>query len=131
MYLRCVSHEPYISSDEVGHNLSFLPEIRTAIKERDKRVSHLNGLIEISDFYPDGVSHINWFLRAHPKCELEIWDEYGKQYDLEGEDEEPMPTPYEDLVERLETWCAHQDALSKGESMTTAAIREIVRKVGT
>lgn len=43
-----------------------------------------------------------------------------------GESEEPKATPYEDLVERLNAWCEQQDALSKGESMTTAAIRKIM-----
>jgi len=29
-------------------------------------------------------------------------------------------------VDRIETWCEQQDALSKGESMTTASIRALI-----
>jgi hypothetical protein len=31
-------------------------------------------------------------------------------------------------VEKLEEWCVQQDALSKGESMTTAAIRKMLEE---
>jgi len=103
IYLHCVSHEPRISSDEVGRNTSYLPAIRAALRERELRVASLNALVDMCDVWPQDVPHINWFLRAHPKCELEIWNEYGEQYPLEGEGLEPIvrKTEADELLENV------------------------------
>ena len=86
LYLRCVTHDPHISSDQVGHNLSVLPDLRESLAARDDIVKSMRMMFESTDFYADfGDSNKNalwWFLYRHPKCELEIWDEYNKQHPL-------------------------------------------------
>lgn len=85
IYLRCVTHDPYLQSDEVGHNTSALVEIRKAILDSDRIRESMQELIRLDD-YPqlEGYKRtLWWFLYKHPMCDLEIWDECGQQYSLE------------------------------------------------
>jgi len=93
MYLRCVTHDPYLSSEEVGHSTSYLKQIREDIAKRGRIVQTMQGILDSPDGYPNfGTYQTNtwWFLLRHPRCELEIWDEYKKQYSLEGNELKPI-----------------------------------------
>ncbi len=94
MYLRCVTHDPYISSDEVGHNESALPEIRNAIRDPLKIVEiveRLDGGFWDLDFDDTYKRNLWYFIWNHRNCEIEIWDEYGRHYPmLEGPEEKPI-----------------------------------------
>lgn len=86
LYLRCVSHTPYLESDEVGHNTSFLDEIREDVRDKEKLIAVLNAVEVGNPFDYDWRKSVRVrFLRDHPNCKLELWDEYGRQYDLQGE----------------------------------------------
>lgn len=92
IYLYCVSHEPRISSGEVGRWTSDLPQIRELISQRDELIKTYNAMME--HVWQEPSNDRSWtairFFVGHPHCELEIWDEYGKQYPLVAEDEEPV-----------------------------------------
>lgn len=95
LMLRCVDHDPYISSEDVGSNLSYLPAVRADIKNRAHIVANMNALLEDNGWpqYEGYRGTTYWFLYHHPKCNLEIWDEYGSQYSLEaieGPEEKPI-----------------------------------------
>jgi len=86
LYLACKDHDPPLLADsESGQHLYDLPQIREDIADRDAIVS-----------LGDGVDYGHWFrnstarfLRAHPKCEIAIRDEYGHWHptaDTEGQD---------------------------------------------
>jgi hypothetical protein len=86
MYLRCVTHDPYIESDEVGHHKGHLPEIRAMIRGRDLIVKNMETAID-RDEVVENIPELRqrnawWFLHAHPRCDLEIWDEYGREYSM-------------------------------------------------
>lgn len=85
IYLRCVTHDPYISSDEVGHNTSALPEIRKGLRNRNTIVENMSVLgNDAYDLHAhdENKRRLWWFIFRHPHCELEIWDEYGQQYSM-------------------------------------------------
>jgi len=90
MYLRCLSHNPPIKSNEVGHNESYLGVIRDDIKNREtivkmmKAVLERDGWPELADNYANSRA---WFLYNHPECEFGIIDEYRNVYPIEVEDE--------------------------------------------
>lgn len=90
MYLRCVTHDPYISSDEVGHNTSYLPEIRKGLRERTATIEGMKAAgLDVWDLdLLQPASNQLRFMLQHPHCELEIWDEYGRQYSMEDTVEE-------------------------------------------
>jgi len=79
-YLVCTSHEPYISSGEVGHNALCLPDVRHAIANKDGIVElykdALKRDVDITEWDVE-VRERNMFLVAHPNCEIAIKDEYG------------------------------------------------------
>lgn len=96
LVLMCVDHEPYIQSEDVGSNLSYLPKIRQAYFNREAVNETMRVIIEDTAMsWPDfGSSYENtlrWFLYAHPTCTLELWDEYGRYYPwVEGPAEKPL-----------------------------------------
>ena len=92
LMIRCVDHDPYIQSDDVGSNLSYLPKIRDAIANRSSIVRMMKDILERND-YPqfDGYDGaMNWFLYSHPNCNLEIWDEYGREYAVHEENDDSV-----------------------------------------
>ena len=85
MYLRCLNHTPAIDSDEITSRNSDenLAEICNAIADRTLLVmaynyarEHFGGV----DNYDEIYSRVAAFLRAHPECPIEVFDEYGKRY---------------------------------------------------
>lgn len=93
LMLRCVDHEPYIQSEDVGSSLSYLQQIRTDIANRAEIVQTMKKIIESPQGWPNFGTYQNetyWFLYRHPNCNLEIWDEYGRQYDLHEESGEQV-----------------------------------------
>lgn len=93
MYLRCVTHDPYISSDEVGHHTGDLSEIRKDLRERDVLVEpFVSGRLSLWDYVPISSAEKSrlHFLVAHPHCDLEIWDEYRREYSIEDTADEKL-----------------------------------------
>ena len=86
LYLRCINHEPFIESGEVGNNLGYLDAIRHDVRNREMIVKRTTPDPDLYGGYstPNAYTRAAFF-RAHPKCELELWDEYGKQHSLDGE----------------------------------------------
>lgn len=106
MYLRCVTHDPYIGSDKVGHNTSYLKQIREDIAKRDEIVQSMRLLLSDPVApWPDNTTW--WFLYRHPKCMIEIWDEYGKQYSLLDDSDKPI----EKVVYQSDLAREHNEAL--------------------
>ena len=80
LYLRCSAHEPpLLSVDEVGQHLSDLDRVSGWIAERDTLVAghrdHTPG-----DYF---LAHAVSFLAAHPHCEVDVVDEYGRTHPIE------------------------------------------------
>lgn len=84
LLIRCVQHET--SSDDLGNVGSYLHKVREWISKRDKVLSAWNEATEIFELYTSDVAGIErqllTFFMEHPKCDLEIKDEYGEDYDL-------------------------------------------------
>lgn len=104
LYLVCKSHIPNIKSSEVGHNLSFLPEIRESIAHRTELFEMVETMMENGQ-WPDDANlcsyHTLMFFYNHPECDLGIVDEYGRIYSIEEEAvEEPIgvKTPLGTLI---------------------------------
>lgn len=91
--LRCISHDPPISSAEVGHNLSQLPAVILMLVDRVKICETKKQLgDDVWDLLQDDQYKRNtWsFLFDHPNCNIGIWDEYGRNHPawIEGKEDE-------------------------------------------
>jgi hypothetical protein len=69
----------------VGHSTTQLDDIRKIYREREKHVEVWNKYDYDVNFGGDNANTEVRFLAEHPDCEIELWDEYGKQHDLDGE----------------------------------------------
>ena len=93
LYLYCTSHEPWQSSDEVGNHGYDLPNVRKMLANREKLIEAYKVVndvaafdIDLGDLYRNSVMY---FMLSHPNCEYKIVDEYGYEYDLDGESRQP------------------------------------------
>lgn len=85
LYLVCLTHDPHPRSDEVGHNLDRLRNIREEISNREELLK----LVDLADRMDFELDHwdvpkkimLNFF-KEHRECELGIVDEYGKTHPL-------------------------------------------------
>ena len=88
IYLFCRDHSPVIrAAGESGQHLYVLPQLRHDIADRDAIVHALQAL----DLYPYDSSYRRStarFLAAHPRCNLGVVDEYGREHPIEEESEE-------------------------------------------
>jgi hypothetical protein len=93
-YLVCTSHEPYISSGEVGHNALCLPDVRHAIANKDGIVElykdALKRDVDITEWDVE-VCERNMFFVVYLNCEIAIKDEYGRGYAIKAEDGDTEP----------------------------------------
>ena len=87
IYLVCRDHNPAIQADgESGQHLYDLPQLRQDIADRDAIVHALRVLdLQPDDSYRRSTAR---FLAAHPRCNLGIVDEYGREHPIEEESEE-------------------------------------------
>ena len=71
-FLRCLDHEPPLESDVVAQHCRDydIEPIIALIHLRDK----LDALPFTGDYHIDNARR---FLHAHPKCNLDLWTEYG------------------------------------------------------
>lgn len=95
--LKCVSHDPPVWSGEVGYNERYLPAIRKNIARRDELVGAYKTFDYDVAFDDPYFRATIVFFDSHPKCTLEIEDEYGKTYSLTDD----SPTPIDKLTEFL------------------------------
>lgn len=99
LYYVCLSHDPYDESGEAGHNLSYLPELRKDLRQRQSLVTLIKLGLEKTDGWFElerGNSNANvraWFLYYHRNCKIGIKSEYNKWYSVEGDSEEPIDAP--------------------------------------
>jgi len=88
LYLRCVTHQPWIESGEVGYNLNCLTQIRKDLANREKMTSLYN-LSKRNGFEleMDTLERQNTirFLANHESCTLQLWDEYDRRYSIVGD----------------------------------------------
>lgn len=88
LYLQCDSHTPPLQSlHEVGQHLRDLPRIRKEINQRqDLYRAHQHGYLGYeSDYDTLFTRTLRTFLIQHPRCDLQIVDEYGDTHPLEVE----------------------------------------------
>lgn len=86
VYLECLDHDPVLSSDgEVGQHLYDLPRIRDEIAKRE--LFAVNAEVDV---WPDYGHHFTnnavRFLAAHPRCNVGIRDEYGREHPIQPDD---------------------------------------------
>lgn len=87
LHLVCVSHDPPISSDEIGQRTSHLPFIRRAIADHAEVGGKvMNFIYEYGQIDDSWNSAIFRFLEAHPDCEWEIHGEPGDRYPIRAAD---------------------------------------------
>lgn len=98
IYLECTGHDPRLRSRrEVGQHLYDLPRIRLELAERERLLAAVPPELEYR-LWADGertlcfTIHAVEFLREHPRCPLEIVDEYGERHPIEQPDA-PDPRP--------------------------------------
>jgi hypothetical protein len=89
IHLVCHAHDPVIISDEVGTTNS-IDTVVKQIQNREKIVKTFLANIELG-VWPDfeGYERTVWyFFLHHPTCELGIRDEYGKDIEVDGTEQE-------------------------------------------
>lgn len=123
LQLVCKSHDPHIWSEDVGNKLAHLPVVRGYIKRRENIVKMVSSIIENNGYFGDDFETYDrvayYFLWSHPECELGIRDEYGREYDIEGEDEKSIP-PYLSLGE--------SSSMSVGSNGITIHFKSLTQK---
>jgi hypothetical protein len=86
MYLECLDHDPPIlSADEVGQHTYDLENIRAYVANRELYLSQQELENKLGTYIDYGTSWANTaarFLIQHPKCNIGIRDEYGRDYAL-------------------------------------------------
>lgn len=91
IYLECRTHDPVLrDSDEVGQHLSDLPDVQHWLTNRERILGAFQVLTEFDPFDHDSTNRY-WantvrFMRQHPKCEIGIRDEYGREHPTENEE---------------------------------------------
>ena len=80
--LRCTSHTPNIISDPVGRNYTY--EARELVARRADVMRLVKLAADLGAkawdlFDTDYENNTVQFIRQHPTCDLELWDEYGSQ----------------------------------------------------
>lgn len=84
IYLVCTDHDPpIVAEDESGQHLYDLPQIRQDVADREHIVQATRGGFTADDYYRRNTAR---FLRQHPKCNLEIRDEYDRPHPLKDPD---------------------------------------------
>ena len=80
--LRCTSHTPHIISEPVGRNYTY--EARKLVARRAEVLKFAELAVALGAevwnlFDTDYANNTVQFIREHPTCDLELWDEYGKR----------------------------------------------------
>lgn len=84
IYLVCTDHTPPIQAeDESGQHLSDLDQLRRDLANRDKLVEMKPD--EVDCWSDSHYTSATWrFLHEHPKCNIEIRDQYDRTYPIEA-----------------------------------------------
>lgn len=92
MYLKCLSHNPPLFSDEVGQHSYDLADIRKYIANRKHMVALIKADIRVAGATnPNWAYTAAWFFYRHQECQLGIENEYGGTYLIGiGDDETEM-----------------------------------------
>ena len=97
--LRCTSHTPPIVSETVGRNYSY-EAVRLIARRADVlKLTELAADLEAKVwdlFDTEYANNTVQFIRQHPTCDLELWNEYGKRICIrcgEGEDDASHECP--------------------------------------
>ena len=78
LYLQCANHEPPIQADdESGQHLYDLEQIREDIANRDQLINAVQLGMTSDIRYRNNTLR---FLTRHPKCDIQIIDEYGHNH---------------------------------------------------
>jgi hypothetical protein len=130
LYLRCISHDPYIQSDDIGHNLSYLDEIKKDIRNRKVIVESLKFLEDAAyDIHSNNFRKRNlwWFLFHHPDCELQIWDEYNRLYRMVSDpyEEHSLAGPIDSV---LDNWGVKSDKVLMRNDIITV-IKDLINVI--
>lgn len=86
-YLACLDHDPpLVAEGESGQHHYDLPQIRYDIANRESLVrvqaSGHGGRVDFGHHFRNNTAG---FLAAHPKCQIGIRDEYGRNHSTEPE----------------------------------------------
>lgn len=72
LYLECKDHDPPLTSNgEVGQHTYDLDDIRRLLLQREAIVNLMNSDAPM-DWDSQFSSNAAWFLKSHPKCNIEI-----------------------------------------------------------
>ena len=78
IYLRCTCHNPpLIAPDESGQHLYDLPQIREDIANREWLAENFDDVVNDLGYFRLNSAR---FLKDHPRCVIDIVDEYGKTH---------------------------------------------------
>lgn len=93
--LRCTSHTPHIVSDAVGRNYAHgaveLVARRTEVLKFAELAVALDA--KVWDLFDtDYANNTVQFIRQHPTCDLELWDEYGERVCIRCGEGQPGPS---------------------------------------
>lgn len=78
LYLQCTDHEPPINSDdESGQHLYEIEQIREDITNRDQLINAAQLGMTTDNRHRNNTLR---FLTRHPKCNIQIIDEYGHNH---------------------------------------------------
>ena len=82
IYLVCTDHTPPIRAEgESGQHLSDLPQLRKDLANRDNLVEMKPD--EVRCWSDSHYTCATWrFLQGHPKCNIEIRDQYERTYPI-------------------------------------------------
>lgn len=85
LYLECRTHDPVLTSaGESGQHLYDLDQIHSDIANRELIVQALRA--EIFDTSSHFRANTARFLAEHPKCDIGIRDEYGREHPNETQE---------------------------------------------
>lgn len=114
LYLVCVDHDPPLkSADEVGQHLTDLPTVRAVLANR-----HSDSMQRtFADRYADAASR---FLNDHPKCNVRIRDEYGREHPTTTPEEAPVSND----IHRLRPGMIAAVTLDDGTVIPPAEVRD-------
>lgn len=86
IYLVCTDHTPPIQAeDESGQHLYDLPQIRKDLADREQLVAMKPDELDCRESADSYYTRATWrFLQYHPKCNIEIRDEYDRVHPIEA-----------------------------------------------
>ena len=93
--LRCTSHTPHIISETVGRNYAYEAVRLVARRAEVLKFAELAVALDAKVwdlFDTDYANNTVQFIRQHPTCDLELWDEYGERVCIRCGEGQPGPS---------------------------------------